>query len=131
MRICSLFPAATEIVFALGFGDALVGVSHECNYPAAAAKLPSITRSKVPDGLTSAEIDRVVTATLQDGGSLYGLDADLLERLAPDVVVTQQLCEVCALSSDEARDCLSALTCNPQLLSLQADSLAGILDDIG
>src|SRR6266487_2909567 len=109
MRVCTLFPAATEIVFALGLGDSLVGVSHECNYPAAASKLPSITRSKVPAGLTSAEIDRVVTATLQAG---------------------QALCEVCALSSDEVRQCLSALTCRPRLLSLEANSLAGILDDI-
>jgi len=130
MRVCSLFPAATEIVFALGFGDALVGASHECNYPAAASKLPSVTRSKVPAGLSSAEIDRVVTANLQDGGSLYRLDTELLDRLAPDLIITQALCEVCALSSDEARHSLSALACKPQLLSLQANSLSGILDDI-
>jgi len=130
MRICSLFPAATEIVFALGFGDALVGVSHECNYPAAASRLPSVTKSNIPDGLTSAEIDGVVSAKLKDGGSLYGLDAALLERLSPDVILTQQLCEVCALSGDEVRQCLSALACRPQLISLAADSLAGILDDI-
>ncbi len=130
MRICSLFPAATEIVFALGFGDSLVGASHECNYPAAASKLPSVTSSKVPAGLSSAEIDRVVTAILQDGGSLYGLDTALLDRLAPDLIITQALCEVCALSSDEVRHALSALACRPQLLSLQANSLASILDDI-
>jgi iron complex transport system substrate-binding protein len=130
MRICTLFPAATEMVFALGSGDALVGVSHECNYPAAASKLPRVTRSKVPDGLTSAEIDRLVTTTLQDGRSLYELDAALLELLAPDFIVTQQLCEVCALSSEEARQCLSALACKPELVSLEANSLAGILDDI-
>ncbi len=130
MRVCTLFPAATEIVFALGFGDSLVGASHECNYPAAASKLPSVTSSKVPAGLSSAEIDRVVTAILQDGGSLYGLDTALLDRLAPDLIITQALCEVCALSSDEVRHALSALACRPQLLSLQANSLAGILDDI-
>jgi iron complex transport system substrate-binding protein len=130
MRICTLFPAATEMVFALGSGDALVGVSHECNYPAAASKLARVTRSKVPDGLTSAEIDRLVTTTLQDGRSLYELDAALLELLAPDFIVTQQLCEVCALSSEEARQCLSALACKPELVSLEANSLAGILDDI-
>ena len=130
MRVCTLFPAATEIVFALGLGDSLVGVSHECNYPAAASKLPSITRSQVPSGLTSAEIDRVVTATLQAGEALYGLDSALLERLAPEVIITQELCEVCALSSDEVRQCLSALACRPRLLSLEANSLAGILDDI-
>jgi iron complex transport system substrate-binding protein len=84
----------------------------------------------VPAGLTSAEIDRVVTAILQDGGSLYGLDTALLDRLAPDLIITQALCEVCALSSDEVRHALSALACKPQLLSLQANSLAGILDDI-
>jgi iron complex transport system substrate-binding protein len=130
MRVCTLFPAATEIVFALGLGDSLVGASHECNYPAAASKLPSVTRSKVPAGLTSAEIDRFVAAILQDGGSLYGLDTALLDRLAPDLIITQGLCEVCALSSDEVRHALSALACKPQLLSLQANSLAGILDDI-
>src|SRR5260370_4858147 len=130
MRVCTLFPAATEIVFALGLGDSLVGVSHECNYPAAASKLPSITRSQVPAGLTSAEIDRVVTATLQAGEALYGLDSELLDRLAPEVIITQELCEVCALSSDEVRQCSSALTGRPRLLSLEANSLAGILDDI-
>jgi len=130
MRVCTLFPAATEIVFALGFGDSLVGASHECNYPAAASKLPSVTSSKVPAGLSSAEIDRVVTAILQDGGSLYGLDTALLDRLAPDLIITQALCEVCALSSDEVRHAFSALACKPQLLSLQANSLASILDDI-
>ena len=131
MRICTLFPAATEMVFALGSGDGLVGVSHECNYPDEAARRPRVTRSKVPDGLTSAEIERIVTATLREGGSLYELDTALIERLAPDLVVTQQLCEVCALSSEEARQCLSALACQPELVSLQANSLSGILDDIG
>jgi iron complex transport system substrate-binding protein len=130
MRTCTLFPAATEIVFALGLGDRVVGVSHECNYPAAASGLPQVTRSKVPDGLTSAEIDRVVTATLQSGEPLYRLDAALLERLSPDLIITQELCEVCALSSDEVRQCLSALACKPRLLSLQANSLSGILEDI-
>src|SRR5260370_3001119 len=96
MRVCTLFPAATEIVFALGLGDSLVGASHECNYPAAASKLPSVTRSKVPAGLTSAEIDRVVSAILQDGGSLYVLVTTLLYRLTPHLILTQPLCQLFA-----------------------------------
>jgi iron complex transport system substrate-binding protein len=108
MRICSLLPSATEVIFALGLGESLVAVSHECDFPAAAAKLPKITRSTIPHGLSSGEIDSVVTAALTDTGSLYTLDVDLLKRLAPDVIVTQQLCDVCAVATDQLQDALDS-----------------------
>ena len=130
MRICSLLPSATEVVFALGLGDSLVAVSHECDYPAAAAALPKITRSTIPHGLSSGEIDSVVTAALTDTGSLYSLDVDLLERLAPDVIVTQELCDVCAVATDQLQDALDTLGMRPTVISLNAQSLEGVLDDI-
>jgi len=100
MRICSLLPSATEIVFALGMGEALVGVSHECDSPAEATKLLKVTRSKIPPGLTSAEIDLAVSSALETQNSLYDLDIELLERLEPDRILTQRLCDVCAVSFD-------------------------------
>ncbi len=130
MRICSLLPSATEVVFALGLGDSLVAVSHECDFPAAAGALPKITRSTIPHGLSSGEIDSVVTAALTDTGSLYALDVDLLERLAPDVIVTQQLCDVCAVATDQLQDALDTLGMRPTVISLNAQSLEGVLEDI-
>src|SRR5262245_568765 len=109
MRICTLLPSATEIVFGLGLGDAVVGVSHECDYPTAALHLPKLTRSNVPAGLTSAQIDEVVSASLQRGESLYALDMELLEKLSPDVIVTQELCDICAVSNGQVQQCISSL----------------------
>jgi iron complex transport system substrate-binding protein len=130
MRICSLLPSATEIVFALGLGDSLVAVSHECDFPAAARRLPKITRSNIPDGLSSGEIDRFVTSALADTGSLYTLDVDLLEKLAPDIVITQALCDVCAVATDHLDEALASLSKRPRVVSLNAQSLEGILQDI-
>ena len=98
MRIVSLLPSATEILFALGAGPDVVGVSHECDFPAAAAGLPVLTRPCVPtDGRSPAQIDRDVSDFLADGRSVYDIDRPLLRRLAPDLIVTQALCEVCAV----------------------------------
>ena len=96
--IVSLLPSATEIVYALGLGDRLVGVTHECDFPAEAKTKPILTASALPHAATSAEIDRHVRRSLHQGSSLYALDADLLERLEPDLIVTQELCAVCAVS---------------------------------
>src|SRR5262245_20338912 len=100
MRICSLLPSATEIVFATGAGPSLVGVTHECDYPAQAANLPTVTRSRIPPGLPSKEVDRLVAESVESGESLYELDLSLLEELKPDLILTQKLCDVCAVSFD-------------------------------
>src|SRR5688572_32819345 len=99
MRICSLLPSATEIVADLGLVDALVGVSEECRWPPEVVGKPVVTAPKRSLAeLSSARIDEAVRASLADGGSLYAVDADLIETLAPDVIVTQDLCPVCAVS---------------------------------
>ena len=102
MRICSLVPAATEVLFALGLGDDVVGVTHECDWPPEAAAKPVVTASLVQTGdLTSAEIDRLVAATAWDGGPLYAIDEERWAEVEADVVVMQELCEVCAVSTDQ------------------------------
>jgi iron complex transport system substrate-binding protein len=102
VRICSLLPSATEIVGALGLADALVGRSAECDWPPEVRDLPVVTAARVDtDLLGSLEIDRAVREALADGRSLYALDEELIEELAPDVILTQDLCAVCAVSSDD------------------------------
>lgn len=130
MRICTLYPAATEIVFALGLGDEVVAVSHECDYPPAAARLPKITRSNIPSDLCSLDIDRVVSSTLAKGASLYSIDLDVMRAAAPDTIISQELCDVCAVSNEELDRCLEAVSLAPDVLNLRATSLRGILNDI-
>jgi iron complex transport system substrate-binding protein len=102
VRICSLLPSATEIVGRLGLADCLVGVSAECNWPPRVRRLPVVTSARVDsESLTSGEIDAAVRDALADGRSLYAIDADLLDELRPDVIVTQDLCAVCAVSSGD------------------------------
>ncbi|MGH9446828.1 MAG: cobalamin-binding protein, partial [Terriglobia bacterium] len=93
MRICSLLPSATEIVFALGMGDSLAGITHECDYPPESASIPRVTRSHIPAGVSSREIDSLVSSTLESQGSLYELDLPLLESAQPDLILTQRLCD--------------------------------------
>ncbi|MBI3695242.1 MAG: cobalamin-binding protein [Acidobacteria bacterium] len=130
MRICSLLPSATEIVFALGQGTSLVGVTHECDYPPEAASLPHVTRTNIPAGLSSHEIDASVSSTLVTAGSLYELDLPLLERLRPDLILTQRLCEVCAVSSDRVEQSVDQLSSHPRVLNLEPHSLDDILSNI-
>ncbi len=131
MKIASLLPSATEIVAALGLADQLVGVSHECDYPAeAVAHLPRLTRSAVPPGLSAAEIDAAVSDLLRRGASLYDVDEPLLNSLAPDVVVTQALCDVCAVSYGDVQQLAQRLTSRPRVISLTPPDIDGILDDI-
>src|SRR5918992_1194487 len=102
MRICSLLPSATEIVGRLGLSDCLVGVSAECNWPPEVRRLPVVTSARVDTGsLSSGEIDAAVRDAIADGTPLYAIDADLLAELRPDVIVTQDLCAVCAVSSGD------------------------------
>ncbi|MFZ4656598.1 MAG: cobalamin-binding protein, partial [Caldilineaceae bacterium] len=102
MRIASLLPSATEIVCALGLADCLVGVSHECDYPAdVVAGLPKLTRSAIPHRLSSAEIDTIVSERLHRGESLYLLEGEAIQALQPDLLITQELCDVCAVSYND------------------------------
>lgn len=131
MRIVSLLPSATEILFALGLDEQVVAVTHECDYPAAARTKPRITRSLLRPDLTSGEIDTAVSSQIgSDAHSLYSIDRALLAELAPDLIVTQQLCEVCAVDYGEVLDAIQELPKTPQVLNLEPMSLGDVLADI-
>jgi iron complex transport system substrate-binding protein len=130
VRIVSLLPSATETLFAIGAGPELVGVTHECDYPSEACALPRLTGSALPFGDSSAAIDRHVKRALHEGSSLYTLDADLLERLKPDLIVTQELCEVCAVSYGIVDRAARRLTTDPRVVSLEPSSLEDVFANI-
>jgi iron complex transport system substrate-binding protein len=130
MRIVSLLPSATEILFLLGLGDRVVGVSHECDYPPEAAARPALVRPAVDPGLPSAELDAQVSARLRAGQGLYVLDEALLAELRPDLVVTQALCDVCAVRHDEVVAAAGRLPSRPAVVSLLPSKLADVMDDI-
>jgi iron complex transport system substrate-binding protein len=130
-RIVSLLPSATEIVYALGAGDRLVGVTHECDYPDAARALPVLTASALPAAGSSAEIDRHVRRSLHQGSSLYALDAELLAQLEPDLILTQELCAVCAVSYEIVARAAKRLRGDPRVVSLEPSSLEDVYATIG
>ncbi len=130
MRIVSLLPSATEIVFALGLGDDLAGVTHECDYPPEAKLLPAVTHSIFEHAGSSAEIHRHISSAVHSGSSIYGLDQQLLEKLDPDLILTQELCQVCAVSYGEVRKAVRQLPGERKVLSLEPTSLEGILGTI-
>lgn len=130
VRLVSLLPSATEIVFALGLGDSLVGVTHECDYPAEALRLTRVTRSHIPPGISSAAIDRAVSSTLTSTGTLYELDLAALRDLRPDLILTQRLCDVCAVSFDRVQEAVASLPGQPTVLNLEPHSLEEILGNI-
>jgi iron complex transport system substrate-binding protein len=130
MRIVSLVPNGTEILFALGAGDSVVGVSHECDYPEAARTRPVLTGSALRPGMSAAEVDAAVAAQVGSGHSLYTLDEARIADLAPDVVVTQQLCPVCAVSTAQVDRALRPLLRCPELVSLDPRTLGEVLADI-
>ena len=130
MRIASLVPSATESLFALGVGDDVVAVTHECDYPQAARELPHLTRSVIPEGLSTAEIDRAVRERTERGEALYELDAARLRELEPDLIVTQALCAVCAVSVDDVRAVAEELPSKPRVLSLDPTTLGEVLADL-
>ncbi len=130
MRIASLVPSATEILYALGSGDSVVGVTHECDYPEEAAAKPHLTRSVIPAGLSASEIDREVRTRTERGEAIYELDADELRDLEPDLIVTQQVCEVCAVSFDDVRKVAETIPSEPQVLSLDPSTIGEVLADI-
>jgi iron complex transport system substrate-binding protein len=129
MRIASLVPSATEMLSALGLGPSTVAVTHECDWPPEVADLPRLTRSMIPAGLDPGEIDAAVRARVGAGESLYALDTDALERLDVDLIVTQQVCAVCAVSSDDVRAIAQRLPQHPRVLSLDPSRLGEVLDD--
>ena len=130
MRIASLVPSATEALFALGFGEQVVAVTHECDYPPEALGLLRLTRSVIPPGLEPAEVDARVREVTGRGEALYELDEAALARLAPDLIVTQALCAVCAVSYDDVRAVASRLESRPVVISLDPATLAEVLDDL-
>ena len=127
MQVASLVPSATETLFALGLGDSVVAVTHECDYPPEAAELPHLTRSVIPDGLSAAEIDREVRERTGRGEAIYELDREVLARLSPDLVVTQAVCEVCAVSYDDVRAVAEELEPPPRVISLDPSTLGEVI----
>lgn len=130
-RIVSFLPSATEMVFALGLGEQLVGRSHECDWPPDAHGKPVVVRPAIPlEGLSAREIDRAVSERIQSGASLYEVDEALLRELAPDLILTQDLCQVCAPSGNEVAQVLQSLPRTPQILWLTPKSFGGICDNL-
>jgi iron complex transport system substrate-binding protein len=130
VRICSLLPSATEIVFALGKGSSLVAVTHECDYPEETAHIPKVTRSNIPGGIGSQEIDSAVSSALAAKGTLYELDIPLLDELHADLILTQRLCDVCAVSYEGVQEAAKSLKSHPTVINLEPRSLGDILDNI-
>ena len=129
MRIISLVPSATEMLFALGLGSDVVGVTHECDYPLEAQDLPKVTRDLLPPGLSAAEIDAAVKERTLAGESIYELDAEALHELAPDLIVTQALCSVCAVSYDDVRAVAEEIDTQPMVISLDPHTVGEVLGD--
>jgi iron complex transport system substrate-binding protein len=130
-RIVSLLPSASEMVCALGLGHQLVGVTHECDHPAEATSKPTVVRNALAlETMSQGEIDVAVTARLRDGLSLYELDAELIERLSPDLIITQSLCDVCAPSGNDVARLTRTLSKTPQILWMTPRSLAEIDDNL-
>ena len=130
MRVVTLLPGATEIVAALGGADRLVGISHECDYPASVLGLPRVTATPIDSSLPSARIDAEVRRLHASGRPVIGIDADALRRLAPDLLVTQSLCEVCAVADGEAWRLAAALERPPEVVRLEGTTLDGVWGDI-
>ena len=130
MRIVSLLPSATELVCGLGLQNQLVGVSHECDYPASVVGLPILTSSRIPEELDSGSIDVLVTEQLQSDEALYDLNVEVLTSLQPDIIVTQALCDVCAVSGNDVARAVDSLPNNPQIINLEPTCLNDVLDTV-
>ena len=130
-RIVSLLPAATEIAATLGLMDQVIGVSHECDFPAEANRRPRVTRCPVHNaGLTSREMDEWVRRALRENGTIYSIDEPLLRSLRPDVILTQKLCDVCAVGYGTVARFAETLSGPPQVINLEPSNLSDIFDDI-
>jgi iron complex transport system substrate-binding protein len=130
MRIASLVPSATEMLFALGLGESVVGVTHECDYPPPARALPQLTATVLPPGLGAAEIDAAVKAVVGEGKALYSLDEERLAELAPDLIVTQAICDVCAVSFADVVEVAARLPGRLRVLQQDPSSLGEVLEDV-
>ena len=131
MRICSLLPSATEVIAALGLRDELVGISHECDYPASVKGVPIMVEPMIPPhGLASAEIDRQVGQLVASGQRLYRLNDHLLRQTQPDLILSQDLCHVCAVTPDQLHDALSAMAQQPTILTLNPSTVHDVIDDV-
>lgn len=130
MRIVSLLPSATEMVCALGLEDHLVGVTHECDYPPSVQRLPKVTRTLIPADATSSEIDRLVSERFKTVRALYALDVEMLKETRPDVIVTQSLCEVCAVAPNEVQAAIGQLPGQPRVVTLEPQALEGLFEAI-
>ena len=130
MRIVSLLPSATEIICALGLEDQLVGVTHECDYPPSVRGLPEITHTLIPADASSGLIDHLVRDRLGTNRALYTLDLPVLEELSPDLIVTQALCDVCAVAEEEVRAAACTLPGHPRIINMEPMSLADVFASI-
>jgi iron complex transport system substrate-binding protein len=130
MRVVSLLPSATEILFALGFDNEIVGVSHECDYPSRAKTKSVVIHSRIPHEASPLEIDTLVREYVSRGESLYAVDADMLENLRPDLIITQDLCHVCAASPDDLAAALARFNKPPEVLCLNPQDLGDVWRDI-
>jgi iron complex transport system substrate-binding protein len=130
MRIVSLVPSATETLFALGLGEHVAAVTHECDFPADARRLPKVTRDVIGPGLSPDAIDRAVRELTEQGRSIYELDGVGLRDLKPDLIVTQALCSVCAVSVEDVRAIASEMDPIPQIVSLDPHTLGEVLGDV-
>jgi iron complex transport system substrate-binding protein len=130
MRIVSLVPHATELLFALGAGPEVVAVTHECDYPLEALALPRVTRDVLPGGLSAAQIDAAVRERTLEGEAIYALDRELLSALEPDLIVTQALCPVCAVSYEEVDALARELPTRPRVIALDPKTLGETLGDV-
>lgn len=130
MRIASLLPSATEIVCSLGMEEELVAVTHECDYPESVRAKPVLTRSVLSASSSSGDVDRHIRELVHQGSSIYALDAELLSTLRPDLILTQELCEVCAVSYPIVERAARRLGSSPQLVSLEPESLEDVFQNI-
>jgi iron complex transport system substrate-binding protein len=130
MRIVSLVPHATELLFALGLGDQVIAVTHECDHPLAASRLPRVTRDVLPGGLSAAGIDAAVRERTQNGQAIYELDEEVLRELLPGLIVTQALCPVCAVSYEDVAKLAGTLPSKPRVIALDPKTLGETLADV-
>lgn len=130
-RICSLLPSATEIVCALGLSDRLVGVTHECDFPPGVRQKPQVTSSVIDsEGLSGAEIDQAVRDSLAEEATIYHLDRNTLDHLRPDLILTQELCDVCAVGTDLVKEMVATLVSRPMVVSLEPRTLNEVLESV-
>lgn len=130
MRIVSLLSSATEIICGLGLRDQLVGVTHECDYPAGVSDLPKVTQTLIPHDATSGQIDTLVRERLRSERALYSLDMQVLQSLSPDLIVTQALCDVCAVAESEVQAAACSLPGKPRVINLEPTCLADVFECI-